>query len=245
MASHSANHTVRGSTPASRAWAAVMSSGASTRSATSVSARARPNSSWASARNSLILTSEVYHDGWMSDPSTMMTHVPRPLSADRVMQRFSPATRDWFTGAFSAPDARAGGRLGRGEQRRGRPRRRADRLGQDPRGVPVVPGPAGRRAGPRGAAAALPGAVRLAAQGPGGRRRAQPPLPADRDPGQRPAPRRPRAGHHGRGPLRRHARGRAARPRPAPAGRPHHHAGVAVPARHLPRPGVAGRGARR
>ena len=92
----------------------------------------------------------------------------------------------------------------------------------------------------RGAEEALPRAVRVAAEGPGRRRGAQSPQPADRDPaGVRP-PRPARAGHPGRDPLRRHPARRAAVAGHPPAGHPDHHARVAVPDAHLRRPGRPG-----
>ena len=88
---------------------------------------------------------------------------------------------------------------------------------------------------PPAAKAPLPRALRLAAQGARGRRRAQPARAARRHrPGRRPARRGgPRA--DACCPHRRHA-GERARALPARAGRhPHHHAGVALPAADLER----------
>ena len=128
-----------------------------------------------------------------------------------------------------------GRRLGGDRDRTARPGRRAHRLRQDAGGVPVGPRPAGRGTAAGRPRAALPGALRLPAQGAGRRRRAQP---------ARPAGRASRAGR---------AR-RLARPAPEitvgvrsgdtpaderrrlathPAGHPHHHARVAVPDAHL------------
>ena len=134
-----------------------------------------------------------------------------------------------------------GGRLGRDQQRRARPGRRAHRLGQDAGRVPVVARPAGRRAAAGRREAALPGPLRLPAQGARGRRRAQPARPAGRDrPGGGPA-RAAAPGDPGRHPLRRHPGRRAAGLHPPAHRHPHHHARVAVPAADQRRPGGAAR----
>ena len=107
---------------------------------------------------------------------------------------FSPATRDWFDSTFAAPTpAQVEGwqAISRGEHTL---IARADRLGQDARGVPVVPGSAGHRAAANRSEAALSGAVRVAAQGAGARRRAQPEGAAGRHPPGRAAARRAAAG---------------------------------------------------
>ena len=81
---------------------------------------------------------------------------------------------------------------------------------------------------------ALPGPLRLAAQGPGGRRRAEPARSAHRHPppGRRAsATELPRA--HRRHPHRRHPGRRAAQARPQPARHPHHHPRVALPHAHV------------
>ena len=86
---------------------------------------------------------------------------------------------------------------------------------------------------------ALPGAVCQPAEGPGGRRRAQPAGAAGRHPaGGRPA-RAGAARHQGRHAHRRHPGRRAAGVHQDPARHPDHHARVAVPAAHLAGPGVA------
>src|SRR5579875_1617397 len=83
-------------------------------------------------------------------------------------------------------------------------------------------------------APALPGPVRLAAQGPRGGHRAEPPLPAGgRLPGHAPAG-PARAGHHRGGPHRRHGRRRAAAAGEQAARHPDHDSRVAVPDAHLP-----------
>ena len=77
-----------------------------------------------------------------------------------------------------------------------------------------------------------PRPVRLAAQGPDLRHRAEPPGAAHGDrPGGRAAGRRA-AAHHGRQPDRRHARRGSAPDRPSPARHPDHDARVAVPDAH-------------
>ena len=108
--------------------------------------------------------------------------------------------------------AHPGSGAGLGGHRQGREHagHRADRVGQDAGRVPVGDRPAGRGARPRGPEAALPGALRLAAEGAGGRHRAEPALPADRDRARRARPGPARARHRGGGAHRRHRRRRAA-----------------------------------
>ena len=76
----------------------------------------------------------------------------------------------------------------------------------------------------------LPGPLRLPAQGPGGRRRAQSARSAGRDRAGGGATRSAAAGDPRRHPLRRHPGRRAARLHPAAHRHPDHHARVAVPA---------------
>ena len=54
-----------------------------------------------------------------------------------MLERFGPATREWFGGAFAAPHRRAGRGLGGDLSRQARARRRPDRLGQDAGRVPL------------------------------------------------------------------------------------------------------------
>ena len=128
-------------------------------------------------------------------------------------RRFSPATRAWFEGAFAAPTPAQDGRLGGDRAPASTPwsSRRPARARRWPRssgrstGWPATP-PPGRAAAP------LPGALRLAAEGAGRRRRAQPARAAGRHPaGRRPA-RAARARRHGR-------RCAPATPRPTSAAR--------------------------
>jgi hypothetical protein len=129
--------------------------------------------------------------------------------------------------------------VGRDQQQRARPRRRPHRIGQDAGRVPLVARPAGRRSPAGRRAAALPRPLRLAAEGTGRRRRAQPSgtagghraggSPAGSEP-----PRDP-----GRHPVRGHARRRAPGVHPAADRHPHHHPGVAVPTPHQRRAGGA------
>ncbi len=101
--------------------------------------------------------------------------------------RFSPATRTWFDGAFEQADRGPGRRLGGDRPRRPHAGGRADRVGQDAGRVPLVAGPAGRHAAAGRPEAALPGALRVPAEGARRRRRAQPARPAGRHPpGRRP-----------------------------------------------------------
>ena len=167
----------------------------------------------------------------------------RTIGSVSALDGFSPATRDWFRGAFAAPTAAQEGAWAAAQAGRhalvvaptGSGKTLAaflwalDRLAADE--------PTGRSAAP------LPGPVRLAAQGAGRRRAAQPPRAAHRDPAGGAAGRRATARHHGRDAHRRHPGGRAAVVRAHAAGRAGHHARIALPAAHLGRAGVAARGA--
>ncbi len=137
------------------------------------------------------------------------------------------------------PDAGAGARMACHRARRIDARPGADRQRQDPGGVPGLPGSPDVRA-VAGAAAAMPGAVRLAAEGAGGGRRAQPACANRR---HQPCGRRAR--RHVRRPRsrdshRRHAAARSGAVRPRAGRHPDHHARVVVPDAGLPGP----RGAR-
>ena len=136
-----------------------------------------------------------------------------------------------------------GGGLGGGAGRAARAGRRADRIRQDAGRVPLGAGPAGHRRRRRTSRGTLPGALRVPAQGAGGRRPAQPALPAGRHPaGQPPGSGcRCRTSRSACAPAT--PRPTSAGVRPHPAGRAGHHAGVAVPDPHLGGPGVAARGA--
>ena len=107
------------------------------------------------------------------------------MSSADALDGFSPATRAWFEGAFAVPtqaQAQAWRAISKGEDT-----------------LVVAPTGSGKTlsaflwaidrlaasAAARGPEAALPGAVRLAAEGPGGGHRAQPAVPADRDPAGR------------------------------------------------------------
>ena len=111
--------------------------------------------------------------------------------------------------AAVAPDARLvrgrvrgshggpGGRLAGGRRRPGRTRRRPDRLRQDAGRVPLVPRPGRHDPGAGEPAPSLPDPLHLAAQGPRGRRRAQPARhrsPASGRPRDGSAPRCPTSG---------------------------------------------------
>ncbi len=125
--------------------------------------------------------------------------------------------------------------MGGDQPRPPRPRRRPHRFRQDPQRLPVEPRPAGH---PRAAAQgrAVPRPLRLAAQGPRGRRRAQPPRPPGRHPPHRRAARREPPRRHGRPALRRHLRGRPSPAVDGTARRADHDARVAVPDAHQPGP---------
>ena len=82
----------------------------------------------------------------------------------------------------------------------------------------------------------MPRSVRLAAQGPRGRRRTQPARPAHRHQAHGATPRPGRARHPGRDTFGRHPRGRATQVRQDAGRRAHHHTRVAVPHPHQPGP---------
>ncbi len=156
------------------------------------------------------------------------------MARGNVLDLFQPAVAEWFRNAFDAPTPPQAAGLARHRPRRVDADPRADRQRQDADRVPLVHQPPDVRAA-AGAAAALPRALHLAAQGAGGRHRAQPARAARRHRQSRRGPGRclRRAGDCR--PHRRHA-GRRARPVPARPGRhPDHHAGVALPAAHVER----------
>ena len=168
-----------------------------------------------------------------------MDDMTATLAPADPLDGFTPATATWFREVFAEPTERPARGL---EQHRGRAQRagrRAHRFRQDAGRLPLGAG----RAGPRaraGAQGALPRPLRLPAQGAGGRRRAQPARPADRDhPDRAPrSARRRRASPSACAPATPRPAERRAHREPA-AGHPHHHARVAVPDAHL----VGARGA--
>ena len=91
----------------------------------------------------------------------------------------------------------------------------------------------------------MPRRVRVAAQGPGFRHRAQSPVAARGHPAGGDPARADGAGRHGRGPHRGHAARGAAGVRDEALGHPHHHPGVAVSGADLGGPRRPGRGADR
>ena len=193
------------------------------------------------------------------DPVRALTRTPpaRPDVAatgedggmSNVLERFGPATQDWFRGAFAEPTPRAARRVGCHLARQARARGRPDRLGQDALGVPLGDRPGlpreGCRSPPGGDATRRtrerltagiphPHPLHLAAQGARRRRRAQPPLAARRHRPVR-APARDRGARgDGRRALRRHHLERPAQARHGAARHPHHDARVALPDAHEP-----------
>ena len=175
-------------------------------------------------------------------------HTPAGRSAERLRHAHPRLVHQRLQRADPGPGPGLGGDRGR-RQYAGH---RADGIGQDAGRLPVGAGPAGQRPGSRRPEAALPGALRLPAQGAGGGHRAEPARTADRDPAGGAAARAARARHRRGGPHRRHGGRRAPAPGQQAAGHPHHHPGVAVPHPDLPGPrrparrghGHRGRGAR-
>ena len=164
-----------------------------------------------------------------------------PVSSAEALDGFSPATRAWFEGAFAVP-TQAQAQAWRAMARATHAGRRAYRVGEDAGRVPVGDRQARRDAAARRQEAALPGAVRLAAEGARGGHRAEPALPADRDQAGVAPARAARARHRRRDPHRGHRGRRTAQAREPPAGHPDHHAGVVVPAAHLQGQGDTARG---
>ena len=164
-----------------------------------------------------------------------------------MLERFGPATQDWFRGAFAAPtDAQVGA---------------WEAISHGKHALVVAPTGSGKTlsaflwaidrvfhekdaaaACRRGQAATQDGCrgiphphpLHLAAQGARRRRRAQPPLAARRDRAVRAAPRHRGARRHGRRALGRHDLERPAQARHGSARHPHHDARVALPDAHEP-----------
>ena len=165
------------------------------------------------------------------------------MASVAALDRFSEPTRTWFGAAFAEPTPAQDGRVGGDRRAAGtRSSSRPTGSGKTLQRVPVVDRPAADRAAARGQDAALPGALRLAAQGAGRRRRAQPARPADRHPAHRRAARRRRLPEIRVG-VRSGDTPAADRRKltTTPARHPDHHARVAVPDAHLPGPRVAAR----
>ena len=158
-----------------------------------------------------------------------------------ALERFGPATREWFAAAFAAPTAAQAGAWAGDQRRAARPGGRADRLRQDPGGVLCGrstgwPPPAAGRARHRCRVLYVSPLKALAVDV---ERNLRAPLTGIRQAAARLGA--AAAGHQGRHAHRRHPGRRAAGVRPHPARHPDHHARVAVPAAHLAGPGVAAR----
>ena len=129
----------------------------------------------------------------------------------------------------ASPGTGVGGHRARREHARGR----ADGLGQDARRLPVVSRPHHRRANSGRSSQTLPGALHLAVEGPGGRRRTQP----ARSPGWHAArghpPRPARAHGRGRVAFRRHSGSRTSKAHDQAARHFDHDSRVAVLDPHL------------
>ena len=109
----------------------------------------------------------------------------RPVVAIKAdpLAPFGPAVRAWFEATFEAPTPAQIGGLGGHRARSPHADPCSDRQRQDPRRVPVVPGPprgTPETGSDQGAARHRPRALRQPAQGADLRRRAQPPRPARR-----------------------------------------------------------------
>ena len=163
------------------------------------------------------------------------------MSAEEVsLAGFSAPTRAWFTGAFDAPTAAQAGAW--------------DAIASGEHALVVAPTGSGKTLAaflaaidrllvepvPAGCHTALPGALRLAAEGPGSRCRAQPPVAVGRHHGGRRVAGAVGGRCPGRRPHRRHSGERASQLRDQAAGRADHDAGVALPRADLGRPRRAG-----
>ena len=160
----------------------------------------------------------------------------RPVPALFPDSAFQPAVPTGSPRPFEPPTRPQARGLAGDRARRVDADPRADRQRQDAGRVPLVHRPADVRAGAADATQRCRVALRLAAQGAGRRRRAQPARAARRHRAtSRAAAATPFHVPGDRDPHRRHA-GRRARALPARAGRhPDHHARVALPAAHLER----------
>ena len=136
------------------------------------------------------------------------------------LRRLQSGDASLVRGCVRIAHACPGAGLARDRERRAHADPGADRVGQDARRLPLRDRPPEREPG-RGAAPAL----RLAAEGPELRRRAQPPR-APRGPRERAERRRPHRGHAAEG---------AADDAPQASGHPDHHARIALSAAHLAR----------
>ena len=143
-------------------------------------------------------------------------------------RRLHRAHPDLVRGGVRRAHTGPGRRLAGDRRRAQRAGGGTDRLRQDPVRLLVVPRPTCDNPATRRQGTPLPGALRLAAQGTGRRRRAQPPRSADRHrPHVRPT-RGARTRHHGRAALGRHHRRGPPPARHDSPRHPHHHPRVAV-----------------
>ena len=143
-----------------------------------------------------------------------------------------------FRRAHARPDRGVGRNFGRAT----RPRRRTDRIGQDPGRLPLGSRLPGQPVGDSATGTALPGPLRLPTQGAGHRRPTQPPGATGRHRAGRGPPGTDGARGHRGGPLRRHLSAAAAPARDETSGHPHHHPGVALPHAYLSGAQRPGRG---
>ena len=157
--------------------------------------------------------------------------IPRRRRSAGAVQR---ARQVLVRGDLQQPDEGPGRWLGSHRRRPSHAHPRAHWERQDPGGVPVVSRPAGDDPAGRGLRARPPerdgpGPVRLAAQGPDLRHRAEPAGAARRHRHRGRAARRGGPEHLDRDPDRRHHERGAPGHRPPPAGHPRHDARVALP----------------
>ena len=146
---------------------------------------------------------------------------------------FIPPWREWFRAALGEPTPAQSLRVAAHRRGRDDAAARADRLGQDARGVPLGDRPARASAGarPKQPSLRVLYVSPLKALAVDVERNLRAPLAGIVRGGG--AARRPAAPARGRGAHRRHARGGARADAARAAGHPHHDAGVALPAAHL------------
>ncbi len=162
-----------------------------------------------------------------------------------VLERFGPATQDWFRSAFAAPttaqagawEAISAGKHALVVAPTGSGKTLSaflwaiDRVFHEKDAAPAPAAKGRRSAGPE---ARHPHPLHLAPQGARRRRRAQPALPARRHRAVRTPARHRASRRDGRRPLGRHDLERSSQARERPARHPHHDARVAVPHAHEP-----------
>ena len=160
-------------------------------------------------------------------PANGTIHGGSPCYAAR---RFSPSRPAMVPRNARRTDRRAASRLGVHSRRPSHAHRRADRIRQDARGVPLGARRPLPREPRRPAARRSPRGLRVAAEGAERRHSQEPGRAAPRHPPARRTGGAADVAHHGGRPDRRHAAGRARRDAAHAAAHPGDDAGIALPA---------------